>query len=87
MFVAPYLRLMREDAGQRDPPLREVFNALRWIVRAGAPWRRLPHEFPPWAAVDQQTQRWLAAGWFETLVHDLRAVLRVAAGRAPDPVR
>src|SRR5918994_5805718 len=41
-FVAPYLTLMREDAPQRDHPLRERFNGLRWIVRAGAPWRRLP---------------------------------------------
>ena len=40
-FVAPYLTLMTEDAPQRDYPLREVFNALRWLVRAGAPWRPL----------------------------------------------
>ena len=43
-FVAPYLTLMTEDAPQRRHDLREVFNALRWIVRAGAPWRLLPHE-------------------------------------------
>jgi transposase len=40
---------------------------------------------PPWSAVYQQTQRWLAAGCFETLAQDLRAVLRVAAGRPGDP--
>src|SRR3954470_19389992 len=84
-FVAPYLTLMREDAPQRDHTLRAVFNALRWTVRAGAPWRLLPHDFPPWPAVYQQTRRWLAAGCFEAVVHDLRAVLRLAAGRAPDP--
>jgi transposase len=33
-FVASYLTLMREDVPQRDYALREVFNALRWIVRA-----------------------------------------------------
>jgi transposase len=84
-FVAPYLTLMREDAPQRDYELREVFNGLRWMVRAGSPWRLLPHDFPPWPAVYQQTQRWLAAGCFEAIVHDLRALLRLAAGRAPDP--
>src|SRR4026209_2834689 len=36
-FVAPYLALMREDAPQREHTLREVFNGLRWIVRAGGP--------------------------------------------------
>ena len=35
-FVAPYLMLLPEDAGQRTHGLREVFNGLRWIVRAGA---------------------------------------------------
>ncbi len=84
-LVAPYLTLLPEDAGQRRYELREVFNALRWIVRAGAPWRLMPHEFPPWEAVYQQTQRWLLAGSFEQLVHDLRALLRVLAGRAPQP--
>ena len=39
MFVAPYLTLMTPDAPQRVHDLREVFNALRWIVHTGAPWR------------------------------------------------
>ena len=60
-FVVPYLTLVREDAPQRTHDLREVFNALRWIVRAGASWRMLPHDFPPWEAVYQQTRRWIAA--------------------------
>jgi transposase len=84
-FVAPYLALVREDAAQRVHNLREVFDALRWIVRAGAPWRMLPHDFPPWEAVYQQTQRCIAAGVFGAMVHDLRAVLRFAQGRAPEP--
>jgi len=84
-FTAPYLTLMTEDAAQRTYPLREVFNGLRYIVRTGAPWGLLPNDLPPWTAVYQQTQRWLAAEVFETMVHDLRALLRVAAGRAEQP--
>ncbi len=84
-FVAPYLTLMREDAPQRDYELREVFNGLRWLVRAGAPWRMMPNDLPPWHTVYQQTQRWLAAGVFEAMVHDLRALLRLAAGRDEQP--
>ena len=45
----------------------------------------MPHDLPPWAAVYQQTQRWLDAGCFEALVDDLRVVLRVAAGRTAEP--
>jgi transposase len=84
-LVAPYLTLLREDAAQRHHDLREVFNALRWLVRTGAPWRLLPHDLPPWEAVYQQTQRWLLAGCFEALVHDLRTVLRQVAERSPQP--
>ena len=84
-FVAPYLTLVREDAPQRTHDLREVFNALRWLARVGAPWRMLPHDFPPWEAVYQQTHRWLYAGVFEAMVADLRALLRLACGRQPDP--
>ena len=84
-FVAPYLALIREDAPQRSHDLKEVFNALRWIVRAGASWRMLPHDLPPWEAVYQQTQRWLAAGVFKAIVHDLRVLLRLAEGGNQQP--
>lgn len=84
-FVAPYLTLMTEDAPQREHPLREVFNGLRWLVRAGAPWRMMPNDLPPWHTVYQQTQRWLQASVFENIVHDLRALLRLAQGRNAQP--
>jgi transposase len=84
-FVAPYLALVREDAAQRNHELREVFNGLRWIVRTGSAWRYMPHDLPPWEAVYQQTRRWLSAGVFEAMVHDLRILLRLSEGRASDP--
>jgi transposase len=84
-LVAPYLTLMTEDAPQREYSLREVFNGLRWIIRTGAPWRWLPHDLPPWYVVYQQSQRWIKAGVFEAIVHDLREVLRLADGRKQSP--
>jgi transposase len=84
-FAAPSLTLMDEDAPQRRHDLREVFDALRWIVRTGAQRRMPPTNFPPWAAVSRQTRRWIAAGCFAAMVHDLRALLRWADGRADDP--
>ena len=84
-FVVPYLTLMSEAAPQREYPLREVFNGLRWIVRTGAQWRMMPHDLPPWPAVYQQAQRWIDAGCFEAIVHDLRRLLRVLLGRDPEP--
>lgn len=84
-FVLPYLTLCREDAPQRKHDLREVFNAVRWMVRTGAPWRLMPNDFPPWPACYQQTQRWIKAGVFEAMVHDLRLFIRMGEDRAPDP--
>jgi transposase len=51
VFVAPYLVLMREDAPQRTYPLREIFNAVRYLARCGGPWRMLPNDLPPWEVV------------------------------------
>jgi len=84
-FMAPYLTLMREDAPQREYSLREVYNAARWVVRTGGQWRMMPHDLPPWTAVYQQVRRWIKAGVFEAMVHDLRAILRLAEGRHEQP--
>ncbi|MCW5971029.1 MAG: IS5 family transposase [Blastocatellales bacterium] len=84
-LVAPYLTLMTEEAPQRNYALREVFNGVRWIARTGAPWRMMPHDLPPWHVVYQQMRRWIEARVFESLVHDLREVLRLAQGRKEKP--
>lgn len=84
-FVAPYLALVREDAPQRTHDLREVFNGLRYVVKGGVTWRLVPNDLPPWEIVYHQTQRWLRAGVFEAMVHDLRLLLRAFAGRKSQP--
>ena len=85
-LCAPYLTLMDPNAPQRTYRLREVFNGLRYVVRTGCQWRYLPNDLPPWAVVYQQTQRWMSARVFETMVHDVRALIRVSlAGKNPEP--
>jgi transposase len=84
-FCAPYLTLMKEDAPQREHSLREVFNAMRYLVRAGCPWRMIPNDLPPWHIVYEQARRWMKAGCFEALAHDLRILLRLFAGRQGQP--
>ena len=85
LFVCPYLCLLPEDCGQRVHSLREVFNGLRYVVWAGWPWRGLPHDLPPWEMIYQQSQRWIKAGVFAALCHDLRVRVRLARGRNPEP--
>jgi len=84
-FVAPYLTLMSEDAPQRGHDLREVFNGMRYVVRAGEAWRMMPNDLPPWSIVYQQAQRWIAAGVFEAMTQDLRRILRLLEGRREEP--
>lgn len=84
-FVVPYLTLMTEDAPQREHDLREVFNAMRWIVRTGSPWRYMANDLPPWRAVYQQSQRWIASGVFEAMAQDLRRILRLLEDRQEEP--
>ncbi len=85
LFLAPYLVLMREDAPQREYSLRDLFDAVRWIVKTGCQWRFLPGDFPPWATVYQQSRRWIEAGVFEEIAHDLRMILRLAQEREAQP--
>ena len=84
-FLLPYPSLMREDAPQREYPLRDLFNAMRYVVRTGCQWRFLPHDLPPWTAVYQQARRWMQAGVFEEIAHDLRAIVRFLNERNPEP--
>lgn len=84
-FLTPYLTLMREDAPQREYSLRDQFDALRYMVKTGCQWQFLPHDFPPWTAVYQQARRWIAAGVFEEITHDLRMITRHLEDREGQP--
>lgn len=84
-FVAPYLALCREDAQQRDYPLRDVFSGLEYIAKTGSQWRFLPNDLPPWEVGYQQMRRWIDARCFEIMVEDLRLLLREFAGRTGQP--
>jgi transposase len=76
---------MEEEAPLREYPLRELFNALRYFVRAGCPWRWMPHDLPPRRVVYEQTQRWKKAGCFQTMAHDLRCLARLSSMRDAQP--
>jgi len=84
-FAVSYLCLMREEAPQRDHPLRAVFNGLRYLGHTGCQWRYLPHDLPPWWTVYQQWTRWRDARVFERMVHDLNELQRLLLEKAATP--
>lgn len=84
-FLAPYLTLMRGDAPPRGHALRDVFDALRDVVRTGCQWDMLPHDLPPRAAVYQPARRWVRAGVLEAAALDRRMILRRVEEREAQP--
>lgn len=66
-------------------PAASVIMMDGWLARTGSPWRLMLHDLPPWSVVYQQSRRWVRAGCFETMVEDLRLLLRLAAERHDVP--
>ena len=66
-------------------PLREILDGIFSIVRTGAQWRALPHEYPPWPTVYWWLRRWRLDGTWERLNAALRERVRVRAGRERQP--
>jgi putative transposase len=69
----------------RDYDVREILNALFYLVRAGCSWRMLPHDLPPWYAVYRYFRQWLTDGTVERIHAVLHIDVRVAAGKEPEP--
>lgn len=69
----------------RELSLRQVVNAIRYVLKTGCQWRQLPREFPAWSAVYYYFDRWSRDGTWERLNHMLRARLRQKGGRHKHP--
>ena len=85
LFVLPYLLLSCEENRSRVYALRDVFNAVRYVVKGGNQWRLMPNDLPPWRVAYQQMRRWMKAGVFELLVADVQSLLRELGGRKGQP--
>src|SRR5215207_1073838 len=70
---------------RRTLELREVVNALLYLLRTGCQWRLLPHEFPNWNSVRYYYDLWLWSGTWERINAALGAQDRRAAGREAQP--
>jgi len=69
----------------RQVELREIVNAIRYILRTGCAWRLLPHDFPAWQTVYGYFRRWRDSGLWEQLNDNLRETVRLEAERAAEP--
>jgi len=84
--IQPHLPQPKTKRGRkRVHPLREVLNAIFYVLRTGCAWRMLPHDFPPWKTIYHYFRRWRQDGTWERLNAVLRTAVRVAEGREPEP--
>src|SRR5262249_28738855 len=83
-LVEPFLPRPKRT-GRPPAELREVLNAILYLVRTGCQWRLLPHDFPPWSTVHTWYRRWRNDGTWDRIHEALRERVRTRAGRDPSP--
>lgn len=85
-IVEPLLPRKQSQRG-RPPtwPLREVLNAIFYIVRGGCAWRLMPHDLPPWQTVYGYYRKWRNDTTWEKINAALVCAVRVSEGREPQP--
>jgi putative transposase len=80
-----YLPTPKDNGRPRIYPLREILDAIFYIVRSGCAWRLLPHDFPPWKTVYHYFRFWRLDGTWERMHAALRRRVRVRLKRNPQP--
>jgi transposase len=84
-LLAPFIPPAEPGGRPRSTDMREVLNAIFYILRGGCAWRLLPHEFPPWKTVYHYQRAWRRGGLWEHIHSVLRERLRALAGREVQP--
>jgi transposase len=79
------VRDQRKGGRPREYGDRLVLDSIFYVLRAGCQWRMVPHDLAPWWVAYRWYRSWAADGTWDTLHDRLRAQVRVAAGRDPDP--
>src|SRR5919106_3001254 len=84
-ILEPLIPDSRSGGRPRSADMREVTNAIFYVLRGGIPWRFLPKEFPPWKTVYHYFRRWRLDGTWEMLNTKLREQVRTQSGREATP--
>jgi putative transposase len=84
-LFAPLLPPPASCGRPRKWPARLIADAVFYVLRSGCAWRMVPREFPPWPTVYAHFRRWRVSGALRRAHDALRAQVRAAGGRAPEP--
>src|ERR1700751_4508067 len=83
--MEPHLPQAKDTGRPRAWPMREIVNAIFYVMRSGCPWRQLPKDLPPWGTVYRWFATWRDASVFEKINHALVMADRERVGRAASP--
>jgi putative transposase len=84
-LIAPLIPKPKPGGRPRTSDMREILNAIWYVVRSGCAWRMIPHDLPLWQTVYGYFRVFRAEGVW-TRVHDrLREKVRKADGRESTP--
>jgi putative transposase len=85
LYIASGIPVAKGRGRPRQHSLRELCNAIFYIVRSGCAWRLLPHDFPPWKTVYHYFRQWRLNGTWGRIHTRLCRHCRKQAGRDPEP--
>ncbi len=83
--LAPLIPSAKPGGHPRTVNMREVINALLYVLRSGCTWRMVPHDLPPWSTAWGYFRRWRKDGTWERIHDALRPRVREIEGREPSP--
>jgi putative transposase len=84
-ILEPLIPEAKAGGRPRTVDMREVMNAILYVLRTGCQWRALPHDFAPWSTVWSYFRRWRISGEWERMHTTLRERVRVSLGREATP--
>ena len=84
-MLQPFLPRAKALGRPRTTALREVVNAILYLLRRGCPWRMLPREFPSRSTVQRYFHAWRDDGTWAEINRRLVILAREAEGRAAGP--
>lgn len=84
-LIEPLIPPEKHGGRHRSASMREVFNAIFYLLRSGCAWRALPHDLPPWGTVSHYFYRFGADGTWQRIHDTLRQRVRLDAGRHATP--
>ena|SRR5215213_686660 len=84
--LEPHLPAPKADGRPRVYPLREILNAMFYVVRSGCSWRfLLPHDSPPWRSVYHYFRQFRLDGTWARVHAAIRERMRVRLKRNSQP--